>query len=167
MASNLLFYQLLLIALVLLCLLVHVALADSPLREPKTPLAPKPRRHRRSKEPESFVGLIHQPLCEACEQGDDTRPKTPGPGSPPPVLTFTRGRRRTITIFVPTRIVHTTAGSDWVTCAPTAIPVASPGASCSVSRAKAISMKRLARSSTANTHLLSSSCTSSPVELRG
>ena len=94
MASNLLFYQLLLIALVLLCLLVHVVLADRPPREPKTPLEPKPRRRRRSRESQSFTGLIHQPLCEACEQGTDTRPQEPG--SPPPVITFTRGRRRTV-----------------------------------------------------------------------
>jgi IS1 family transposase len=96
MASTPLFYQLLLIAFGLLCLLVHVALADGPPREPKTPLEPTPRRRRRSKEPKPFAGLIHQPLCEACEQGDDTRPKTPEPGSPPPVITFTRGRRRTV-----------------------------------------------------------------------
>ena len=96
MASTPLFYQFLLIALVLLCLLVHVALADSPPREPKTPLAPKPRRRRRSKEPQPFAGLSHQPLCEACEQGDDTRPKTPGLGAPSPVIPFPRGRRRTV-----------------------------------------------------------------------
>jgi IS1 family transposase/transposase-like protein len=94
MASNPLFYQLILIALMLICLLVHVALADNPPREPKTPLDPKlhPRRH--SKEPKPFTGLIHQPLCEACEQGTDTRPKAPG--LPPPVITFTRGRKRSV-----------------------------------------------------------------------
>jgi hypothetical protein len=94
MASNPLFYQLLLITLVLLCLLVHVGLPDNPPRVPKTPLEPKPRRRRRSKEPRPFAGLIHQPLCEACEQGTDTRPLAPG--SPPPVIIFTRGRRRSV-----------------------------------------------------------------------
>jgi len=94
MASNLLFYQLLLIALVLLCLLVHVTLADSPPREPKTLLAAKPRRRRRSRESTSFTGLIHHPLCAACEQGADTRPQAPG--APPPVLTCPGGRRRTV-----------------------------------------------------------------------
>lgn len=95
MVSNPLFYQLLLIALVLLCLLVHIGLPNDPPRAPKTPLDPKPRR-RRSKDPKPFAGLIHQPLCEACEQGADTRPKAPG--SPPPVIIFTRGRRRTVEV---------------------------------------------------------------------
>jgi hypothetical protein len=65
MASNPLFYQLLLIALVLLCLLVHVGLPNDSPSVPKTPLDPKPPR--RSKEPKPFSGLIHQPLCEACK----------------------------------------------------------------------------------------------------
>jgi hypothetical protein len=94
MASNPLFYQLLLIALVMLCLLVHVGLPNDPPHVPKTSLEPQPRRRRRSKEPKPFTGLIHQPLGEACEQEADTRPKAPG--SPPPIITFTRGRRRTV-----------------------------------------------------------------------
>ena len=85
MVSNPLFYQLLLIALVLLCRLVHIGLPNDPPRAPKTPLDPKPRR--RSKDAKPFAGLIHQPLYEACEQGADTRPKAPG--SPPPVIIFT------------------------------------------------------------------------------
>jgi hypothetical protein len=94
MAPNPLFYQLLLIALVLICLLVHVGLQDDPPQVSKTPLEPKTRRRWRTKEPKPFAGLIQQPLCEACEQGTDTRPKAPG--SPPPVITFTRGRKRTV-----------------------------------------------------------------------
>jgi hypothetical protein len=94
MASNPWFYQLLLSALVLRCLLVHVGLPNDPPHVPKTSLEPKPRRRRRSKEPTPFPGLIHQPLCEVCEQEADTRPKAPG--SPPPVITFTRGRQRTV-----------------------------------------------------------------------
>jgi hypothetical protein len=91
MVSNPLFYQLLLITLVLICLLVHVGLPNDPPFVPKTPLQPKPRKRRRVKEPKAFAGLIHQPLCEACEQGTDTRPQAPG--SPPPVITFKRGRK--------------------------------------------------------------------------
>ena len=93
MASNPLFYQLLLVALVLLCLLVHVGVPDALPRVPQTPLEPKPRRRRRSKEPKPFAGLIHQPLCAACE-GADIRPQAPG--APPPVIGCTRGRRRTV-----------------------------------------------------------------------
>jgi IS1 family transposase len=94
MASNPLFYQLLLVALVLICLMVHVGLPDDIPRVTKTPIAPKPPRRRRSTESKPFTGLIHQPLCEACKQKTASRPKAPG--SPPPVITFTRGRRRTV-----------------------------------------------------------------------
>jgi hypothetical protein len=94
MASTPLFYQLLLIALVLMCLLVHVGLPNDPPLVPKTPLEPQSCRRRRTKEPKPFAGLIHQPLCEACEQGTDTRPQAPG--SPPPAITFTRGRKRSV-----------------------------------------------------------------------
>lgn len=58
MASNLLLYQLLLIALVLLCLLVHVGLSNDSPCVPKMPLDPKPRRRRCSKEPKPCTGLI-------------------------------------------------------------------------------------------------------------
>jgi IS1 family transposase len=51
-------------------------------------------RRKRSTEPKPFAGYIHKPICEACEQGIDTRPKAPG--SPPPMIICTRGRRRTV-----------------------------------------------------------------------
>ena len=57
-------------------------LSDNPPRVPNAPLQPHPPRRRRSKEPKPFTGLIHKPLCEACEKGADERPKAPG--SPPP-----------------------------------------------------------------------------------
>src|SRR2546423_27788 len=50
--------------------------------------------NKRSKEPKLFTGLIHKPLCDACAPGTDAPPKAPG--APPPVLTSTRGRRRTV-----------------------------------------------------------------------
>jgi len=89
-----LFYQLLVVALVLLCLLIHVGLPDMPLPKPQPPLASNKGRRRRSQEPQPFTGLMHKPLCEACEQGADGRPQAPG--EPPPIITFTRGRRRTV-----------------------------------------------------------------------
>jgi hypothetical protein len=89
-----LFYPLLVVALVLICLLIHVGLPDMPLPKPPPPLASKKRRRKRSKEPKPFTGLIHQPLCETCAQGADARPQAPG--EPPPIIAFTRGRRRTV-----------------------------------------------------------------------
>src|SRR5882672_8207267 len=94
MAQNLLFYQLLLIALVLICLIIHVWWPDTPRATLQRPLKPDKPRRKRSKEPKPFPGLLHKPLCEACEQRLDSRPTAPG--APPPVMSFTRGRRRTV-----------------------------------------------------------------------
>ena len=94
MIPNPLFYQLLLIALVLICLMIHVWWLDSSKATPTKPYKPEQPRRKRSKELKPFTGYIHKPLCEACEQGVDSRPKAPG--SPPPVIIFTRGRRRTV-----------------------------------------------------------------------
>ena len=94
MAQNLVFYQLLLIALVLICLIIHVWWPDAPRATLHRPLKPDKPRRKRSTEPKPFPGLLHKPLCEACEQSRDARPTAPG--APPPVMSFTRGRRRTV-----------------------------------------------------------------------
>ena len=94
MTPNGLFYQLLLVALVLICFMIHVWWPDPSRATSPRPLQPNKSRRKRSKEPKPFTGYIHKPLCEACENSIDTRPKAPG--SPPPSLTFTRGRKRTI-----------------------------------------------------------------------
>jgi hypothetical protein len=72
MAPNQLFYQLLVVALVLICLLIHIRLPDKPLPMPQLPLVSNKRRRKRSTEPKPFTGLIHKPLCEICEPGTDT-----------------------------------------------------------------------------------------------
>jgi IS1 family transposase len=94
MAPAPLFYQLLLVALVFICLILHIGWPDPRCPAPQTTANPDQRRRKRSKEPKPFAGYIHKPICEACEQGLDTRPKAPG--SPPPMIIFTRGRRRTV-----------------------------------------------------------------------
>jgi transposase-like protein/IS1 family transposase len=94
MVPNLLFYQLLLVALVLICMLVHVWWPDRPNGTPQTPRKPGKPRCKRSKELKPFTGYLHKPLCEACQQGADSRPKAPG--APPPIIIFNRGRRRTV-----------------------------------------------------------------------
>ena len=94
MAPNPLFYQLLVVALVLICLLIHIGLPDKPLSLPQPPLASTKRRRTRSTAPKPFLGLLRKPLCEACAQEADARPTAPG--SPPPFIRFTRGRRRTV-----------------------------------------------------------------------
>ena len=94
MALDPLFYQLLLVALVFICLILHIGWPDPRRPAPQTTAKPDQPRRKRSKEPKPFAGYIHKPICEACEQGLDTRPKAPG--SPPPMIIFTRGRRRTV-----------------------------------------------------------------------
>lgn len=94
MAPHLLFYQLRLVVLVLVCLIIHVWWPNAPRAIPQTPRKPATPRCKRSQDLKPFPGLIHKPLCEACEQGADTRPKAPV--LPPPRINLTRGRRRTV-----------------------------------------------------------------------
>jgi IS1 family transposase len=94
MAPNAVFSQLLFAALVLVCLIIHVWWPDPVRAAPPPPVEPLKPRRKRSKEPTPFTGYIHKPLCEACEHGLDSRSKAPG--SPPPVIMFTRGRKRTV-----------------------------------------------------------------------
>ena len=89
-----LFYQLLMVARILICLLIHLGLPDKPLPLPQPPLEPHKRRRTRSQEPKPFPGLIHKPLCEACAQGAEVHSQVPG--APPPLIRFARGRRRTV-----------------------------------------------------------------------
>lgn len=94
MASNLLFYQLLMVALVLICFMIPVWWPNDQMATPPTSPQPDQPRRNRSKEPNPFTGYLHKPLCEACDHGTDPRPQAPG--SPPPIMRFTRGRRRRV-----------------------------------------------------------------------
>lgn len=66
---NPLFYQLILVALVLMCLMMHVWWPAPQGPTSQTPLKPVQSWRKRSKEPKPFMGYIHKPLCEACETG--------------------------------------------------------------------------------------------------
>jgi hypothetical protein len=94
MVSDLFFYQLMLIALLWLCVMLHWVWPSDPTLGSPTILPPTPPPPKRSREPKPFAGLLQKPLCDACAHAADDRPKAPS--SPPPVLTFTRGRKRTI-----------------------------------------------------------------------
>src|SRR2546423_13674601 len=94
MASPLLFYQLLLVALVCLCSVLQ-ALWPGARTGVRPPLPhPSPPRPKRSRELKPFAGLLHTPLCAACEQAAE--PGHKAPRTPPPLLTYARGRKRTI-----------------------------------------------------------------------
>jgi hypothetical protein len=164
MAQNLLCYQRLLIALGLICLLIHVWWSDTPRVTLHRPLKHAKLQRKRSKEPKPFPGLLHKPLCEACEHRLDARPTAPG--APPPVMIFTRGRRRTVDTQQQFCPAPDCSYYGWLArgnIRAKDILVASPGASCSVSRATAISLRRTARSFMASAPRWSSSCASSHV----
>src|SRR5712691_4552279 len=94
MVSHLFFYQLVLVALVWLCLMLHWAWPSDPAAVCPTapePTPPVPKRHRT---PTSFAGLTTKPHRDACESSSAPRPQTPS--VPPPRLVPTRGRRRQV-----------------------------------------------------------------------
>src|SRR5262244_1927389 len=93
MVSHLFFYQLVLIALVWLCLMLHWTWLSDPATCPPTlePTPPVPKRHRERK---PFTGLTTKPHCDACAQASDLRPEAPCP--PPPRIVSTQGRRRQV-----------------------------------------------------------------------
>src|SRR5215831_8223190 len=92
--SYLFFYQLVLIALVWLCLMLHGLWPSDPVAACATTLEPPLPRRKRRREPKPFVGLTTKPHCDACEHRGDLRSQTPS--SPPPRIVMTRGRRRHI-----------------------------------------------------------------------
>jgi hypothetical protein len=92
MVSALIFFSLVLIVLVWLCLLLHWAWPRDPAAYPLPPASP-PALPKRQREPKPFAGLTHKPPCDACEQAPDARPQAP---SAPPRLVSTRGRRRQV-----------------------------------------------------------------------
>ncbi len=94
MVSHLFFYQLVLVALVWLCVMLHWAWPSDPAAACPTtpePPCPLPKHHR---EPTPFAGLTRKPPCAACEQAHAHGPQPPG--CPPPRIVPTRGRPRQV-----------------------------------------------------------------------
>src|SRR5713101_7051975 len=91
MVSHLFFYQLVLVALVWLCVMLHVLWPSDPATCPTTLPPPRPKRNR---EPKPFEGLTTKPHCDACEHA--TAPRPQAPAAPPPRLVPTRGRPRQV-----------------------------------------------------------------------
>src|SRR5215468_7970923 len=93
MVPALFFYQLVLIALVWLCLMLHGMWPSGPATCPPTPepTPPEPKRHH---EPTPFAGLTTKPPCDACEYANVPRPQAPY--AAPPHMVMTRGRRRQV-----------------------------------------------------------------------
>ncbi len=94
MVSHLFFYQLVLVALVWLCVMLQWAWPSDPATVCPTtpePPGPRPKRHH---EPTPFAGLTQKPHCDACEHA--SAPHSEAPSTPPPRIVPTRGRRRQV-----------------------------------------------------------------------
>ena len=94
MVSPLFFYQLVLVALVWLCLMLQWAWPSDPATACPTTQEPPPPRPKRHRELKPFAGLTTKPHCDACVQVSDPHPHAPA--APPPRIVMTRGRRRQI-----------------------------------------------------------------------
>jgi hypothetical protein len=94
MGHDQLFDALLLLGLLWLSMLVYWVWLQRRLAASQTMPTPATSIKKRSKEPTLVVGLIHKPSCDACEHAIERHPQAPS--SLPPLLTFTRGRQRTI-----------------------------------------------------------------------
>src|SRR2546425_991339 len=94
MVSHLFFYQLVLVALVWLCLMLQWAWPSDPAAVCPTALEPPPPRPKRRREPTPFAGCTQKPHCDACEH--TPAPGLQAPAAPPPRLVPTRGRRRQV-----------------------------------------------------------------------
>jgi IS1 family transposase len=94
MGSTPMFHHLLLFSLLWLCFLLYVLWPYGQPSVCATPPQPTPSRRKRSRGLHPFPGLLHKPLCDACERAGAPQPRTLP--SPPPVLTFTKGRKRII-----------------------------------------------------------------------
>jgi hypothetical protein len=102
MVSELFFYQLVLVALMWLCLMLQWAWPSDSAAACPPPLEPTPLPPKRHREPKPFAGLTTKPPCDACEHG--TAPRPQAPSTPPPRIVPIRGRRRhvdTSTHFCP------------------------------------------------------------------
>jgi hypothetical protein len=94
MVSHLFFYQLVLVALVWLCLMLQWAWPSDPAAVCPTAPEPTPPVPKRRRELTPFAGLTKKPHCEACEHASDLHSEAPR--TPPPRLVPTRGRRRQV-----------------------------------------------------------------------
>ena len=72
MIPDLLFYKLLLVALMFICILLHLWWREDRGANSQQPLKPSKSAKKLLKEPKPFAGLIHKPLCDACEQAADS-----------------------------------------------------------------------------------------------
>src|SRR5499427_2826655 len=91
MVSHLFYYQLALLAILWLCVLLHVTWSESGLTTPAVPAKPK---RKRSTVPQPFAGLTHKPHCALCDQ--ETGETAPAPPRRPDPMPPTHRRPRSV-----------------------------------------------------------------------
>src|SRR5882672_10418425 len=133
MVSPLFFYQLVLIALVWLCLMLQWAWPSDPAAACPPPLEPTPPQPKRHRAPTPFAGLTTKPHCEAVHPAvplAHRHPQSRHPASCP------RGGAAATSIppstSARTQTVPIGAGSAGAISAPMAIPMVVPGGNCCV-----------------------------------
>jgi IS1 family transposase len=94
MVRQLVFSQLVLIALVWVFLLLYGLWPSDRAAQHQSLSQPASSSQKRSREPKPFAGLTHKPHCDACEQAVEPCPQSPS--VPPPRLIPTQGRRRQV-----------------------------------------------------------------------
>jgi IS1 family transposase len=94
MVPDLFFYQLVLVALVWVCLMLQWVWPSDCAPAHPTPPQPTPPRRQHSREPTPFAGLTRKPHCDACAHA--TTPRPPALAAPPPRIVPTRGRPRQV-----------------------------------------------------------------------
>ena len=95
MVSHLVFYQLMFLGLLWLCVMLHYAWPNACTGGEQRPSQPLPPPRKRSRDPQPFPGLTRKPPCAACEQAAQA-PATRPPPLPPPPITSGRGRPRQV-----------------------------------------------------------------------
>jgi hypothetical protein len=79
------YYQLVILVLLWLCLMMSHLWPSPTSGAPKTPTPPIKPKRRRSHEPKPFAGLTHKPHCALCAQEtDETAPASPQRPDPMP-----------------------------------------------------------------------------------
>ena len=95
MVSHLVFYQLMFLGLLWLCVMLHAAWPNACPGGEQKPSKPLPPPGKRSSDPKPFPGLTRKPHCAACEAAAQEA-AAPPPPIPPPPSTSTRGRPRQV-----------------------------------------------------------------------
>jgi hypothetical protein len=95
MVSHLFYYQLALLALVWLCLMLHVTWRKRGVTPPPAlaPPEPSPPKRTRAHEPKPFAGLTYKPHCALCER-EAAYPQSPLPVPPDPMSSTNRRPRQ-------------------------------------------------------------------------